>query len=455
MQKKAFFDNRSLDVDFYRAFYKIEGDTQAIRDHYSTVGVSKSLLPNYDCYTKILSIVLNFDLDVFVSNGAADLGPQLICETHKQQHANKNIRHFMNLYYGNIMDNSPAPAGQINLAIMRLLNSHELMDYNKKWDSLINDLYKHFKFDSSFYLFFYKDIVNVENPFMDWLTDGIFKGRHPNSNSFKTQKNVISDLSSVLHAHKVDLNYVMKSYYENVLKHNLLEGRESTLSEVELPIYVFTNVARKKRLFWSESERNEDFTAHTNKFCETVKYLKGMNFYDMAKLEKMVDENEKVHLMKIKQTVLVSVNKITHAVEKLDTYLKLLKKIVKPDYIETFKKINKLDDLSGEELLHNLLNTLVTNIIDVNNQDINVMQVKSFVMSFFYNSMLAFKGKMSKDEYIAKVKTNVVQFLKTLFENRNVSFDLTTLENDLDYLIKNKKFVKMTRLFMKLLMLLI
>ena len=453
MKKTVLFDNLSVDVDFYKSFYKISGDEQTIRDHYATIGVSKHLIPNIECYTTILSIVLNFDLDVYVTNGSMNLGNTMICDNHGVAHTDKKMCHFMDHFYGNIMENAPTSNGQINLNVMRFLNSIDLMDYNNKWDLLINELMKYFNFDEDFYLFFYKDIVDSKNPFLDWLMDGIFKNRYPNMKSYNAKSNVIGELSSLLCQKNVDLNYIMKSYNDAIQSQKLLSDFALNLSEVELPLFVFFNTCRKKRLFWCENDRLKYVEIHSTKYSDTVKYLKDMNFYELSKLEKMMAANEKAHLDRIKKTSKRSSSNIVYDVEIIDTSLQLLTKIVNANYINTFKIINKLD-LPAEDLLHKLLATLVNNIMDAD-KNINIMSFKSFVLSFFYNGMLSLKSTMSKEEYLTKVKTHAVKFLTNLFANNNISVNADVLLTDLECLIQNKKFIKLTRIATKLLTLVV
>jgi hypothetical protein len=452
MRKNAFFDNIALDVKFYTSFYGISGDIQTVRDHYSTVGLAKQLLPNLQCYAKLLSVVLDFDIDVFVTNGGIDLGDRLICENHPDAHKNNDLVYFMNLFYDDIMSETTAN-GQINCALMRCINCTDVINYNKKWDTLISDLHKHVAFDEQFYLFFYKDIANNENPFFDWLTDGVFKGRHPNMNSYNKQMNMLSDLSSFLHNNNIDLNFIMKSNYDNI---NRICSKLVELSEVERPLYVFFNLCRKKRMFWSEAEQLAYVEKHKTKFTDTLKWLKAMNHYDIDKLVQIVDAKQKIHAENVKKIATKYVNNVKYTVQHLDSYWSLVKKVTNPRYIETFKVINKLDGLPKDEMLHNLLLTLISNIIDVKDTEsnnLNVMQIKSFVLSFFYNTLLSEKPGKSKTDYLNMVKSNAVKFLLELFNKKNVTVDEISLVTDLDFLISNKKFIKLTRFLMKLAML--
>ena len=455
MRKQSFFENLSLDTEFYKAFYKIDGDIQQIRDHYSTVGISKNLMPNFQCYAKILNVVLNFDLDVYVTNGAGDLGENLICDNNKDYHDRADAVYFLNHFYGDIMANEPASNGQININISRFINGVDVMSYNSKWDSLINELSKHFNFDAGFYLFFYKDISNATNPFLDWLTDGIFKGRHPNMDSYTNQTNILSELSSFLHTKNVDLNFVMKTYCDRIKQLNILNGKDASLSEVELPLYIFFNVCRKKRLYWSAIEQADYIKNHSDNFKEAVAYLKAQNCYDISALEKIMMANEKTHTLSIRNIVNVKTSIISHIIDKLDNNISLIKKIVDPTYINAYKKINTLDSLTNDELLKNLLNTVVNNVVECDKKTMNVMQLKSFALSFFYNSLLSEKDGMSKEEYMTKVKGHVIDFLTKLFASQQINFDLAVLEKDIDCLIKNKQFIKTTKLLVKLGMLLL
>ena len=449
MHKKISFENTRLDVDFYKSFYNIEGDKQTIRDHYSTIGVSKKLIPNLDCLAKILSIVLDFELDVFGTNQGLNLGGGLLCDNHVAKFTSGDLVHFMNIFYGDIVSNIVLPSGQVNFNVIRLINATEVMNYETKWTKLVQELGSKFKFDEEFYLFFYKDIKQPTNPLFDWLSDGIFLGRHPNMNSYTSNDNCLSQLTSLLK--NVDLNFIVKTYLAQIKQTNLIsEEYMKKLSEVELPVYIFFNICKKKRLFWSENEKNEYIEKHSKKFADTIKFLKEMNHYEIDELEKITADIFKSHKTQVKSIEQVKSSKINY---ELSNYKSLIKKIISSDYIKTFSKINKLDSSNQVEILDQLLSTLLENVFHLSS-NLNIMELKEFVLSFFYNSMLSTKNE-DKEVYMENIKKLSIEFLNKFYTGKKLNVTLDSLDKDLDLLIKNKKFIKSTRIMTKLLLLLL
>lgn len=435
MKKASFYENTHLDVDFYKEFYQLQGDASSVREHYSTIGIAKRLFPNKQCYVNALAILLEFDLDVFVSNPSSQL-ESTVHDNHTSAYKENNVSHFMSIYYGNLIDTKPA-SGQVFLPMNRMINSIELIQFKNRWAKMMADIEKKMQFDSQFYLFFYKDLTLPEDPFKDWVTEGIFKGRHPNMKSYLNNDNCFSKLAAILP--DVDLNFIVKTYLQ-FLKDQLPD----TLSEVELPIYILFNHGLSKRLFLSENEFKAVVESRLNKYSSVVSKLKSMQTYDINKLNELMEQYSKQHEESVNSMASSKKQLIKLSLKKRTDVMKILKKIMNSNYVKSYIKLNKLEELSNVDTLHKLVCTLLKNVVD--NASACEMELKEFVLACFYNGLLSMKKDLNKEEFMTLVKSNALKMLSEQLK----SIEPAVLEKDLDFLISSKMFIKCTRLFTKL-----
>lgn len=435
MKKGSFYESTHLDVDFYKEFYQLQGDNAFIREHYSTIGIAKKLFPNKQCYVNTLSVLLEFDLDVFVSNASSQL-ESTVHDNHTHAYKESNVAHFMSLYYGNLIQTKPS-GGQVFLPMNRMLNSVELIQFNNRWVQLMNDIENKTQFDAQFYLFFYKDLKLPEDPFQDWVTDGIFQGRHPNMKSYLSNENCFSKLAAIMP--EVDFNFIVKTYLQ-FLKDKL----PASLTEVELPMYIFFNLGKSKRLFWSENAFTASVEARLNKFSAVVSNLKAMKSYDDHKLNELMEQYKKKREDSVSTMATSKKHLLKLSLKRKADVMKILKKVMNSRYVESYVQLNKLKDSSAVETLHKLISTLLKNVVDASSM--GEMELKEFALACFYNGLLGLKKDMSKEEFMTLVKSNALKLLS----DKLSSIDAVVLEKDLDFLISSKMFVKATRLLTKI-----
>jgi len=174
-----------------------------------------------------------------------------------------------------------------------------------------------------------------------------------------------------------------------------------------------------------------------------------MNFYDKKTLENIQNtHNQKFkEIVKHTDTNKFQLKNLSISKDLLVNNLKLLKKITNKNYIENFKKVNNLTD---ENVLSEILTTILKNIVNVDKpEDFNSMEVKSFITSFFYNIKLLLKNGKNKQEYLDLIKNYSVDFLTNYLSDLKINL-VNDLVYDIEFLIQNKKITKFVKLSVKI-----
>lgn len=439
LEKNFSTKNVRFNEAFYKKFYSLSCNDKDLRDHYNTIGVSKHLIPNEEACSDILYKMLNFNTEVYISNISATLNCTIVKNNNNNDYSNlKWIKHF----YGGVFGGEKGQLETIN--IYRFINTQELYNNKSKWDDLLLRIYKHFNFDPNYYMFM--NIIDADKtPFEQWITQDIFKNKHPNLKSFNENVNLLSEMFICLHSQSIDLNYIMNEYGSNEIVKKFI-GNNSNLTNLEIPLFIFLNLAKKYGFFWNKLERETYITEHLTKYNELIDKLKSMTPICEIELIKLSDmyKQKTLQLTTKKSPVELTFPSIKVSIDKLVANISLLKKITEQKYISNFKKINELTD---ENVLSKLLTVVLKNALQVADiKEYNSMQLKTFVLSFFYNAKLQLKQTMPKEEFISTIKNMTTDFLTEFFKENELTQELESLLKDLDFLIENKKIIKFTKL---------
>jgi len=420
-----------LNIDFYKEFYGVTGDEKQVREHFNTIGVEKHLIPNIDVYANILSQVLNFNINVYSSNMSLRFNNTLI----KNNNKHTRIIQFVNHFYG-----TKDVEGQVKTAnIYRLKNSSELYKYNHKWEDLYSKINSAFKFDIDYYLFMNKK--TQDDVFQQWLTKDVFNGKHPNLKSYTQNDNLIVNLMRLITDNGIDLNYISSQY-----KSKINDAKINTLNDIEKPLFLFLNYGKKYGFFWNESERNTYINTNLNKFKEVNEKLKSQFYYNDKILQQIKQSNDlefSENSKKMKSSLL-SFKTLLVVVNKLTTKLDLIQKITNKTYISNFLKVNNIQEKNKG--LFEILNFVINNFTKINdNAELNSMDLKIFAISFFYNAKKHEKLNLSKTEYISLIKTQTLDFLEKLFNEKNIEFLKESVVKDIEFIIEHKKIIKLVK----------
>lgn len=435
--------NTSLNVDFYKTFYSLEGDEKVIREHFNTHGKVRHLIPNEEVLSEVLARVLNFQDEVYMSNQSIHLNGSLIKDNH---HC-----HDKGYYISHLYGKHQVSKGQLEHShLVRVINSQELFNYKHKWNVLHAKLFKHFKFDMDYYTFFHK--IDCSNVFEHWLAKDIFDKKHPNLKSFQKDVNLMTEMVNVLHKLGVDLNYISSEYHAELVSKQI--AIPATLTGLEIPVYILFNHAKQYGFFWSKEERDEYIKAHIEPFNKANEYLKSQQHYDEKTLNEIADKYEQEFRVMVKQHEdhQFEAQPIKMELKSIVGSIRFLKKVTNKWYIENFKKLNNVPD---DEVLQTLLQTVLHNVVKVKDAtEFLSMDLKEFVISFFYNTLLHLKQGKTKEEYLELVKQNMHAFLVGFFQKVALEYDAGSLMKDIEFLIENKKIIKFTKLTVQLISLL-
>jgi len=102
------------------------------------------------------------------------------------------------------------------------------------------------------------------------LKKDIYRNKHPNLKSFNKKENLVSELINFLHNNNIDLNYITTEYSEKFKERDT----NKNLSDLEKPLSIFFNFAKKFGFFWNKLERETYINSHLEKFNEVNDFLK-------------------------------------------------------------------------------------------------------------------------------------------------------------------------------------
>ncbi len=437
----------TLDVDFYRRFYRLEADEQAIYQHFNTVGKRDKWLANAQQLADVLKAQLHFDPQVYIGNVSHDLTTML-----KHNHQGRPDIHFLEHFFGKLTgdaaDGETFQGHAEHADLRRFTNSVELVEFSTKWDKLLAAVYAQFKFDPDFYTFFYRaDPAKGANVFEQWVRADVFAKKYPNQAAADAKTDMISQLLSILAHHGVDINYFSATYTEKISR---VAETPSTLNDVERPLYLFFNHARTYGLFWSQAERDVYIAGHLARCREVVDFLRGGHVYSPEALAKEVAAADAALATVMKKQVPLAVKTAKLSLASLEANWKLLRKVTSPAYLAAFQRVNPE---SGDKTA--VLRTLIDNMVDASGHALNDQALKRFVASFFYNALLPERAGKTKAEYMELVKQSSATFLLDFLSTKQLPANMNVLVKDIELLVQNKKLIKFTKLAIRLALLVI
>lgn len=434
--------NKKLDPAFYKKLYHLD-DSVDIFNHYNTIGNHKNLIPNEHVLSNIMAEVLNLNVDVYRENSSVDLK-----HTIGQNNPTMGNKEMISHFFGNLLDDVEVKTGQlVMIPIQRLVNSIELVEFNTKWDRLLVELFNYLRFDSEFYMMFYKieDMSQQDSQkiMVNWLKHYIQRNYFTNEHYMNEDANMSNVVGKFLHDKNIDVNYIYKTYGSFITF-------PADLNECDKANYLFFNFGKKHKFFWNNQERVDYMNMHAQAMTQCLSFIREMKQYD----SKMIAQNKGLFQAKLNTAIVVSESipkprKLDQHVDTLWQNVKLLKKITNNANIELFNRINK----TNERL--DILENVLVNMFKLNEmpENINAMSVKNFILSFIYNVHLA--EKTDKVQYMELVVEMAIVFIEALFTKHNIDFVAETIRSDLGFLINSKKVIKFTKLSIQLILLLV
>ena len=424
-----------LDCAFYTSFYDdlayLAGAPKLeITEHYLNVGQAQGRVANDAELVQMMSSILNFNADLYcVANLSYQLDKSL-----KDTFPGKNdwYQHF----YGT--------NGNLQLSTRyRVINSNDLKITANEWDDLVSGIFEVVKFSDVFYKSFYtipSSVTTVQELKLHWLKMGMFLKQQPNLQSFTDNRDVIGDVQALLiDKFKVNMAFLALCKPDMVkyaASHSIIVP-DAVKDENSLLLFLFINTGYQLRLFYNQNELDEHKKMRVDQMKEALAAVKSMTH------EKALAVSTKAY---VSQTVALTKSKRIEVPEPIvkDLFVNInslfnVIKLCNDTYLSCFKKINQNEDLMV------IIPMLVKHeLAGCDAPQLNSMEVKILVASLLYNLFIG--NKSDSALYAVFVKEKSVELLSALFAEAGLVDFGETLKQDMDFIIENKKVVKLCSL---------
>lgn len=433
----------TFDPVFYRNFYDLSAaeyaDNAKVYEYYCSKGKALGHVANEVEMKNKLATLINFDSEMYSQvNLSFDNKPLGV--TFPAANKDTMISHFMNHYFAPESGNLHCNARQ------RLCNVNELAVNNNEWANLMIAIDNAVKFDCDFYVSMYDVPVNLETrlgAFMHWVSCGIFLEYMPNASYFDVTKSMVNDVNSALNAAGVDMDYIEKMDGAQMIKfcsdNNIV--MPAKLSSIAKNLFLFFNAGQKLRVFFSKAQCERVKAEHKKMYSDGVAVLKEQpQMYDMVVAKTLAEFNKCAAEIKRKTPIFANPAIKALTSDMLNT-IKTIRKFAASDFIANFAKCNNLSLDALENVVEVLCKRLAVRVKDVTNVDMPVF--REFVLNLVYNVFATNKKKqLTKEEYTNFIKNFACDMLVQLQTN----LERSKLIADLEFLIENKKLIKLGKL---------
>lgn len=424
----------SLDCDFYKSFYS---DTNwlsssiSINEHYLNVGKPQGRVANQSELNELLCLILNFDCNVYsTANLSFDLKTNLKTKFNFSTN-DQSINH----YYGQNGNLLSTPK-------FRVINGNDLKYISNFWENIYIKIFDAINFNLLFYKTFYDipdGISNLRDLQLHWLKKGLFMGQKPNLKSLNDNENLIGVIQGIL-IKNFGLDMAFLAQYKtdmiNYMQNNGMEV-QNIEDETSLLIYLLLNSGYELRLFFNSNELDDYKKTRSEQYDEAIKSVKNSTYkkaiatndkiYDTRSLE-LIKATPKMNILPVQKTPFADIISMQNIV-------KLSNEIV----INCFKKLYNKEDLT--EIITIMIKHALNNCLE---PVVNSMEVKILVTSVVYNAYIV--NKVDSKLYKDLVKEKSVQIITTLFKEQNMVDFEAVLEQDVNFLLENKKIMKLSYL---------
>jgi hypothetical protein len=425
-----------LDCAFYTSFYddlsSLAGATKLeITEHYLNIGKAQGRVANNDELVSVMSSILNFNPDLY---SVANLSYQLD-KSLKDTFVGKNdwYQHFYS-----------SPNGNLYIASRyRVINNNDLKITSNEWDELVSAIFDIVHFSVVFYKSFYNipsTITTVQDLKIHWLKNGLFLKQHPNLQSFTDNRDVIGDIQAML-IDKFKLNMAfLANYKADMMKyasHHSIVVPESITDENSILLFLFMNTGYQLRLFYNQNELDAYRTDNINKYNEALASVKSMTHVKALATSVKLYTAQTASLVKSKHIV-VPVPIVKDLFININSVFNVIK-LCNPTFLNCFKKISQNEDLMV------IIPLLVKHeLLNCDQPQLNSMEVKILVASLLYNLFIS--NKSDSTLYANFVKEKSVELLSAMFNEAGLVDFSETLKQDVDFIVENKKVVKLCSL---------
>ncbi len=417
-----------LDCDFYTSFYddlsNIPKTPIAINEHYLTVGKKQGRVANKKELNALLAQLLNFDINVYSTAN--------LCWNFKS-----NLKvHCKN---ADFVDHYYSPEGNLRKNdLFRIINQNELQTFINKWDSIYDTIIESVNFNLLFYKTFYKipnEIHNLRDLQINWLKRGVFMGEKPNLKSLDENTNILGEIVTLLVKNfNIDTSFISK--YRNHMKEYASINSimiPSGLDDTNTLLFLFLNTGHALRMFFNNNELETYRNNRLKQYESALNSIKNSTYKPILNESLKHYEKQSMTLRKKEDEIPIPIVKTPfHEITSVLNIIKLSNSVS----LNCFKKIYNSDDMTV--VIPLMVQHELANCIE---PVLNSMEIKILVASLVYNAFVL--NKTDKQQYNDFVKSKSIEILSKLFVEAGMTDFENVLEQDINFIIENKKIVKL------------
>jgi hypothetical protein len=219
--------------------------------------------------------------------------------------------------------------------------------------------------------------------------------------------------------------------------HHSIVVPESITDENSILLFLFMNTGYQLRLFYNQNELDAYRTDNINKYNEALASVKSMTHVKALATSVKLYTAQTASLVKSKHIV-VPVPIVKDLFININSVFNVIK-LCNPTFLNCFKKISQNEDLMV------IIPLLVKHeLLNCDQPQLNSMEVKILVASLLYNLFIS--NKSDSTLYANFVKEKSVELLSAMFNEAGLVDFSETLKQDVDFIVENKKVVKLCSL---------
>ena len=438
-----------LDPSFYTNLYADVKETcknaMAIEQHYLISGKKENRVPNADVLASVLCELLTLDTDMYTALNIGTNQMQSIkdmCPLLSNKRA--ILEHFIK------QDASGNLVGSfMSINHILITNATTLQSVSLAWKQLLSLLDAKVQFDMDFYVQHYGTVDHISTRMElleHWLTVGLFvKQQVPNQKYVDKLDTLIQDLVDVLRGQNVSMDYLLQEYKaaltDFAVKRHLPPATLN--SQTQQMLYLFFQAEPKLHLFWNLAQRQQYQQDWKQLYQTAMDAVQQRTVPKLLQQRKSIVDKELVRLVK-QETRVVWKNIVVPllSANQLNTHT-LLARMTNPVFLENMKRIHGLATVQDV-----LVMIVKQHVHRLGTAQVSLpMELKTFVLNLVYNTTS--KQGMSKAEFLARVKTEVLSILEKVIAavpGGDMSPELqTAVATDVDFLLANKRYLNLAK----------
>jgi hypothetical protein len=405
----------TLDTNFYASFYDDVKTTNKmeVTNHYFSVGRDQNRIKNAREMGALVCEMLNIDPDIYRHmNLSVRMNANLVDDIQKVGSTYQHL--FGGLECSEIN----------NIKMHRATHSVDLMVYKNKMNDLWIDLDKSIQFDDAYYIQYYDvpaGAVDRKMLFMHWITTGMFQNQRPNASfilapNTSVVDNLMQTINAVFCRHNIDYNYVCTKYATTMTAYcslHKIDYRAFTGAVPTLHMFLFFNTVVQLRLYLNQADEDAQKQQLKDMHNAAIAAIKSRT------VKKVQDANRAAYAKQLADATRVDRSLVfpNHPLNKLDKLqlhtITLIKSLSSPSYTNMVRLTRNMDSTVD---LSKVIQIAVERIAKQLGLPTSSIDILTLILDVVYNAYLSMRAdkKMTKLEYMDFVRTTSIAIASAL-----------------------------------------